>query len=81
MIEVRLGAVMGQKKIRIAGLSRQTGLARTTLTNLWYGRAKGINFDTLEAICKELDCQPGYLLVYVPDDAQNSTKTGRKQPG
>jgi putative transcriptional regulator len=35
---------------------------------LWYGRVKRIDTDTLEALCKALDCQPGDLLVYVPDE-------------
>jgi DNA-binding Xre family transcriptional regulator len=46
---------MGHNKMRIAVLPRQTGLAWTTLTNQWHGREKEVDFDTLEAICKELE--------------------------
>ncbi|RPF47107.1 putative transcriptional regulator [Thermodesulfitimonas autotrophica] len=68
-IRSRLAVVMGEKGVRnISQLSRMTGLARTTLTTLWYNRAKGVNFETLEALCKALNCQPGDLLVYIPDE-------------
>ncbi|RJX23250.1 MAG: XRE family transcriptional regulator [Ammonifex sp.] len=67
-VQAKLSLLMGQKQIRsIADLSRRSGIARTTLTTLWYGRAKGISFKTLNSLCKALDCQPGDLLVYVPD--------------
>ena len=70
-IDVRLSAMMGARKIRSINRSHElTGISRTTLTTLWYGRAKGISFDTLETLCKRLDCQPGDLLVYVPDEKE-----------
>ncbi|MEM3485156.1 MAG: helix-turn-helix transcriptional regulator [Candidatus Methanomethyliaceae archaeon] len=70
-IDVRLSAMMGTRKIRsINRLHELTGISRTTLTTLWYGRAKGISFDTLETLCKALNCQPGDLLVYVSDENQ-----------
>lgn len=69
MIEVRLAEMMAKRKVRsITELSRRTGLARNTLAALWYGKAKGVNFPTLNALCKALECQPGDLLVYVPDE-------------
>jgi len=68
-IQWRLATVMADRRVRtIAELARRSGLARSTLTPLWYGRVKRIDTDTLEALCKALDCQPGDLLVYVPDE-------------
>ena len=74
-VEVRLAAVMGERKMRsISELSRKSGIARSTLTTLWYGTAKGITFETLGALCKALNCKPGDLLVYVPDEEGGAAK-------
>ncbi|TDA69375.1 MAG: transcriptional regulator [Clostridia bacterium] len=68
----KLAAIMGERGIRhISGLSEQTGIARSTLTKLWYNRVKGVTFDMLEKLCEVLECQPGDLLVYEPDNAQD----------
>lgn len=73
-VQSKLSLLMGQKQIRsIADLSRRSGIARTTLTTLWYGKAKGMSFETLNSLCKALDCQPGDLLVYIPDDEKKKS--------
>jgi putative transcriptional regulator len=48
-------------------LSERIGISLTNLSLLKNGKVKGIRFSTLEAICRELDCQPGDLLEYRPD--------------
>ncbi|MGQ9533038.1 MAG: helix-turn-helix domain-containing protein [Desulfotomaculales bacterium] len=78
LILTRLAEVMAARKMRnLTQLSRRTGLARNTLAALWYGRAKGVNFPTLDALCKALDCQPGDLLVYMPDEEDEGKETQR----
>ena len=66
-IEIRLDLVMVQKKMSLTELSERVGISMTNLSLLKTGKVKGIRFSTLEAICRELDCQPGDILEYVPD--------------
>lgn len=58
---------MVKKKMSLTELSERIGISMTNLSLLKTGRVKGIRFSTLEAICKELDCQPGDILEYTPD--------------
>lgn len=69
-IECRLSTILGAKRLKQADLIRATGLAKATVTDLYYDRARRIDFATLEKLCKALNCQPGDLLVYVPDKEQ-----------
>ncbi|MFC1564531.1 helix-turn-helix domain-containing protein [candidate division KSB1 bacterium] len=67
-IEIKLDLMMVIKKMPLTELSRRIGIAMTNLSLLKTGKVKGIRFNTLEALCRELDCQPGDLLEYVPED-------------
>ena len=66
-IEIRLDLVMVQRKMSLTELSKRIGISMTNLSLLKTGKVKGIRFSTLEAICRELDCQPGDILEYIPD--------------
>ena len=66
-IEVRLDMMMAKRKMPLTELSNRIGISMTNLSLLKTGKVKGIRFSTLEAICKELDCQPGDILEYIPD--------------
>ncbi|HCM76829.1 MAG TPA: transcriptional regulator [Cytophagales bacterium] len=66
-IIVNLDVVMAKRKISLNELSERVGLTLSNLSILKTGKAKAIRFNTLEAICKALDCQPGDLLEYVID--------------
>jgi putative transcriptional regulator len=66
-IEIRLDLVMVQKKMSLTELSERVGISMTNLSLLKTGKVKGIRFSTLEAICRELDTQPGDILEYIPD--------------
>jgi putative transcriptional regulator len=59
--------MMAKRKMSLTELSGRIGISMTNLSLLKTGKVKGIRFSTLEAICKELDCQPGDILEYVPD--------------
>jgi putative transcriptional regulator len=59
--------MMAKRKMSLTELSQRIGISMTNLSLLKTGKVKGIRFSTLEAICKELDCQPGDILEYVPD--------------
>lgn len=65
-IIVRLDVVMALRKIRGLELAEGVGLTQANLSKLKTGKVKVIRFSTLEALCRELQCQPGDLLEYVP---------------
>ena len=66
-IEIRLDLMLVQRKMSSTELSERIGISMTNLSLLKTGKVKGIRFSTLEAICRELDCQPGDILEYIPD--------------
>jgi putative transcriptional regulator len=66
-IEVRLDLALVKRKMTLTELSQRIGISITNLSLLKTGKVKGIRFSTLEAICRELECQPGDLLEYEPD--------------
>lgn len=63
-IIVNLDVVMAKRKISLGELAERINLTPANLSILKTGKAKAIRFSTLEAICKELDCQPGDILEY-----------------
>ena len=66
-IEIRLDMILVQRKMSLTELSERVGISITNLSLLKNGRVKGMRFSTLDAICRELECQPGDLLEHVPD--------------
>lgn len=66
-IIVNLDVVMAQRKISLGELAERIDLTQANLSILKTGKAKAIRFSTLEAICKELNCQPGDILAYRED--------------
>jgi putative transcriptional regulator len=66
-IVVRLDVVMARRKVRGNDLAQGIGLSQANLSKLKTGRVKAIRFSTLEALCRELECQPGDLLEFVPE--------------
>lgn len=67
-IVVNLDVMLAKRKMRLNDLSSAVGVTVQNLSVLKTGRAKAVRFSTLEAICKVLDCQPGDLLEYQPDE-------------
>jgi putative transcriptional regulator len=74
MIVVRLDVVMARRKVRSNVLARAVGITEANLSLLKSGKVKGIRFSTLEAICRRLDCQPGEILEWVPDEGEERLK-------
>ena len=64
-IIVNLDVMMAKRKMSLNELSENMDLTLSSLSILKTGKAKAIRFNTLEAICKVLDCQPGDILEYV----------------
>lgn len=66
-IEIRLDMMLAKRKMKLNELSERVGISVTNLSLLKTGRVKGMRFSTLDAICRELDCQPGDILEHIPD--------------
>lgn len=66
-IVFRLDRVMADRKMPLNELARRIGITDANLSILKTGKAKAVRMATLEAICRELSCQPGDLLEYDPD--------------
>ncbi|MCL6742054.1 helix-turn-helix transcriptional regulator [Sphingomonas sp. RB56-2] len=65
-IIVRLDVMLALRKVKSKDLADAIGITEANLSLLKSGKVKGVRFQTLEAICERLDCQPGDLLEYVP---------------
>jgi putative transcriptional regulator len=66
-IIINIDVMMAKRKMSLNELSAKVDLTLSNLSILKTGKARGIRFNTLEAICKALDCQPGDVLEYVKD--------------
>ena len=66
-IEVRLDLMLVRRKMSLTELAERIGISITNLSLLKTGKVKGIRFSTLDAICRELECQPADLLEHIPD--------------
>lgn len=67
-IIVNLDVMLARRKMSSQELAGRIGLTPANLSILKTGKAKAIRFSTLEAICRELNCQPGDLLEFLPDE-------------
>lgn len=67
MIEVNLDVILAIRRITSAELAEKIGITQANLSVLKTGKAKAVRFSTLESICRELNCQPGDILKYIPD--------------
>jgi len=68
-IIVNVDVVLAQRKMKLKDLAEAVGITVQNLSILKTGKARAIRFSTLEAICKHLNCQPGDILEYRPEDA------------
>ena len=66
-IQINLDLVMVQRKMSLTELSQRVGISMTNLSLLKTGKVKGLRFGTLDAICRELGCQPGDVLEHVEE--------------
>ncbi|MGK2741053.1 helix-turn-helix domain-containing protein [Tepidicaulis sp. LMO-SS28] len=71
-ITVTLDVMLARRKMRSKELASAIGITEANLSLLKSGKVKGVRFDTLEAICRELECQPGDLLAYHPSNGAPS---------
>ena len=67
-IMVNLDVMMARRKMSLGELAQKVDITMANLSILKNNKARAVRFSTLEAICKALDCQPGDILEYVPDE-------------
>lgn len=69
-IKVNLDRVLLDRKMSLTGLAERVGITLANLSILKTGKARAVRFSTLDALCRELDCQPADILVYEPDEGK-----------
>ena len=69
-IIVRLDRVMVERKMLSKDLAEEVGITEANLSRLKNGRVTAIRFSTLEGICEALECQPGDILEYIPEESE-----------
>ncbi len=67
-IIVNLDVMLAKRKIRGKELATEIGITEQNLSLLRTGKVKGVRFSTLEKICQILECQPGDILEFIPDE-------------
>ncbi|WP_110239615.1 helix-turn-helix domain-containing protein [Nocardioides gilvus] len=67
-IEIRLDHMLLERKMTLTELADRVGITVPNLSILKTGKAKAVRLATLDAVCRELDCQPGDIIVRVDDD-------------
>ncbi|MCI8510916.1 MAG: helix-turn-helix transcriptional regulator [Lachnospiraceae bacterium] len=72
-ILVNLDVVMAKRKVSAGELSERVGITPANLSILKNNKAKAVRFSTLEALCRELDCQPGDILEFIKEEANHDT--------
>lgn len=71
-ILVNLDVMLAKRKMSSLELANRIGITPANLSILKTGKAKAIRFSTLEAICRELNCQPGDILTFAEDDYEEN---------
>lgn len=74
-ILVNIDVMLAKRKMGVGELSEKIGITPANLAVLKNGRAKAVRFSTLEALCRELQCQPGDLLVFEPDSEPDGPRS------
>ena len=69
-IIINIDVMMAKRKMSLGELAERADITPANLSILKNGKAKAIRFSTLEAICRELDCQPGDIIEYRPEETQ-----------
>lgn len=74
-IVVRLDVMLARRRLSSQELAARIGITSANLSILKTGKARAIRFSTLEELCRVLDCQPGDLLEYIPDEPPKEDAT------
>ena len=80
-IAVKLDDLLYARRMTLTELAERVGITIANLSILKTGKARAIRFSTLEAICAALSCQPGDILEFVPDPADDGRPAARETEG
>jgi putative transcriptional regulator len=81
-IVCHLDRLLLERRMTLTKLAERVGVTIVNLSILKTNKARAVRFSTLEAICRELGCQPGDLLAYVPaEDSEHATGPAALRPG
>lgn len=69
-IVINVDVMLAKRKMSVTELSERVGITMANISILKNGKAKAVKLDTLNKICKALECQPGDILEYVPDEEE-----------
>ena len=69
-IIINIDVMLAKRKMSVTELSEKVGITMANLSILKNGKAKAVRFSTLETICKALECQPGDILEYQPEESE-----------
>lgn len=78
-ILVRIDVELAKRKMSVGEFAERVGITPANVAVLKNGRAKAVRFSTLDAMCRVLDCHPGDLLEWVPDDDAAGTGDGTEK--
>ena len=70
-IRINLDVMLAKRKMSVTELSERVGITMANISILKNEKAKAIRFETLNSICRALNCQPGDLIEYVPDESES----------
>ncbi len=73
-IRVNLDRILVDRRMSLTELADRVGITLANLSILKTGKARAVRFSTLEALCRELNCQPADLLMYEPDEQLDTIK-------
>jgi putative transcriptional regulator len=73
MLKVHLSRLMGERRLKISDVSRLTGIDRGTITRLYQETARRVDLDTLDQLCRVLDCGVGDILEYIPESGNGQS--------
>ena len=74
-IRISIDRMLAERGMSVGEFAEAIGITPANVAVLKNGRAKAVRFSTLDAICRVLECQPGDLLAWVPDDPESLPKT------
>ncbi|NLD87786.1 MAG: helix-turn-helix transcriptional regulator [Clostridiales bacterium] len=73
-IVINIDVMLAKRKMSVTELSERVGITLANMSILKNGKAKAVRFQTLEKICEALNCQPGDILEYVPDNTEDGNE-------
>lgn len=78
MIVINIDVMLAKRKMSVTELSERVGITIANVSVLKNGKAKGVKFSTLDAICRALNCQPGDVLQWVDENENEAENGGQK---